>query len=74
MKIEKISIADACAMQISDLADWVREAGAELDKAAARDVIHGMPFAQWKALYQGEATTEQLARMEASLQKNAPAS
>ncbi|WP_236568401.1 ATP-binding cassette domain-containing protein, partial [Streptomyces sp. MBT58] len=24
-KIKKISIADACAMQISDLADWVRE-------------------------------------------------
>ncbi|MBL1074511.1 excinuclease ABC subunit UvrA [Nocardia sp. 2] len=24
-KIEKISIADACAMQISDLAEWVRE-------------------------------------------------
>jgi len=54
------------------LADWIRDAGAPLDKAAARDVIHGMAFAEWKRLYQTEASAEQLARMEASLQKNAP--
>jgi hypothetical protein len=35
-----------------------------LDKAAAREVIHGMPAAEWKARFQTEATPEQLARME----------
>lgn len=54
------------------LADWIREAGAPLDKDAARDLVHGMPFAEWKRLYQGEATPEQLARMAASLQRNWP--
>lgn len=52
------------------LADWIIEAGAPLDKAAAREVIHGLPAAEWKARYQSEATTEQLARMEASMQRN----
>jgi len=53
------------------LADWIVDAGAPLDKAAARELIHGMPAGEWKAKHQSEATPEQLARMEASLKKNA---
>ena len=52
------------------LADWIREAGYEGDKAAARELIHGMPMDEWKANHQGEATPEQIARMEASLARN----
>ena len=52
------------------LADWIREAGAELDKGQARELIHGMPMDEWKAKFQKEATPEQLARMEESLKKN----
>jgi hypothetical protein len=52
------------------LADWIRDAGFAGDKAAARDLIHGMPFDEWKAAHQTEATPEQLARMEESLKKN----
>ena len=54
------------------LADWIRDAGFAGDKAEARALIHGMPFAEWKDKYQSEATPEQLARMEESLKKNAP--
>lgn len=54
------------------LADWIRDAGFEGDKAEARAVIHGMPFEEWKALYQSEATPERMARMAESLKKNAP--
>ncbi|MBN8739561.1 MAG: deoxycytidine triphosphate deaminase [Lysobacterales bacterium 69-70] len=50
------------------LADWYREAaaerGVELDKDAARERIYGMPFAQWKAQHQKDATPEQLAAFE----------
>jgi hypothetical protein len=53
------------------LADWINEAGAGLDKAAAREVIHGLPAAEWKARFQTEATPEQLARMDESMKKNA---
>ena len=52
------------------LADWIREGGYAGDKAAAREVIHGMPMEEWKARFQTEATPEQLARMEASLARN----
>ena len=52
------------------LADWIVDAGAPLDKAAAREVIHGMPASEWKSRHQTEATPEQLARMEASLRRN----
>ena len=53
------------------LGDWIVEAGAPLDKAQARETVHGMPAGEWKAKYQSEATPEQLARMEASVAKNA---
>ncbi|WP_137680773.1 DUF1244 domain-containing protein [Aurantiacibacter suaedae] len=53
------------------LADWIRDAGYEGDKADARALIHGMPMDEWKAKYQTEATPEQLARMDESLKKNA---
>jgi hypothetical protein len=53
------------------LADWIREAGYSGDKEAARTLIHGIPSAEWKATRQTPATEEQLARMEASVAKNA---
>ena len=53
------------------LADWIRAAGYQGDKDAARALIHGMPMADWKARYQSEATPEQLAAMAASVMKNA---
>lgn len=52
------------------LADWIRDAGFEGGKDAARALIHGMPMAEWKAKHQSEATPEQLARMEESLKRN----
>jgi len=57
------------------LGDWVADASAEvsdgaIDKAAGRELVYGMPYAQWKAAHQGEATPEQLARMAESVAKN----
>jgi len=52
------------------LADWIRDAGFEGDKAAAREAIHGLPADEWKERFQSEATPEQIARMEASVARN----
>ena len=57
------------------LSDWVQEASASvpgraLDREGAREAIYGMPYAQWKAEHQVEATPEQLARMATSVAKN----
>lgn len=47
------------------LADWYREAaqsmGTEMSKDQAREIIYGEAFSEWKAKYQSEATSEQLA-------------
>lgn len=55
------------------LADWLREAGEEagvaMSKDEARVMIYGMPFAEWKAKHQPEATPEQLAAFEAAQKK-----
>jgi uncharacterized protein len=51
------------------LGDWLAEAGG-MSKEDGRALVYGMPYAQWKAAHQAEATAEQLARMEASVAKN----
>ena len=65
--IELMTLAGFCR---NCLADWYREAaqevGVSIDKEAAREAIYGMPFADWKAKYQPEATPEQLAGFEAA--------
>jgi len=59
------------------LADWYRDAaqdaGTPISRDDAREVIYGMPFAEWKAKYQKEATSEQLAAFE-KIQKSAKTS
>lgn len=65
--IELMGLAGFCR---NCLADWIRDAGYEGDKAAARELIHGMPMDEWKRTRQLEATPEQLAAMEASVAKN----
>lgn len=53
------------------LGDWLAEASnGALDKESAREAVYGMPYAEWKAQHQIEATPEQLARMQASVAKN----
>ena len=66
--IELMGLAGFCR---NCLSDWIVEAGAPLDKTAARAVIHGMPAGEWKARFQTEATPEQLTRMAQSVAKNA---
>lgn len=52
------------------LADWYREAaakgGATMSKDEAREAIYGMPFAEWKAKHQKDATPEQVAAFKKS--------
>lgn len=52
------------------LSRWYQEAGAErgiaIDKEAAREVVYGMPYDDWKALHQTEASAAQAAAFEQS--------
>jgi hypothetical protein len=69
--IELMTVAGFCR---NCLADWYREAaeaaGRPIDRDQAREAIYGMPFADWKARYQAEATPEQLAAFEAARKRH----
>ncbi|HEY2345562.1 MAG TPA: DUF1244 domain-containing protein [Xanthomonadaceae bacterium] len=56
------------------LSDWYREAsealGRPLGKEAAREAVYGMPFAEWKAKFQKDATPEQLAAFAAAQRRH----
>ncbi len=43
-----------------------KEAGVPLDENGAKEAVYGMPFDDWKRLYQKEASTEQKAAFEAT--------
>jgi hypothetical protein len=66
--IELMGLAGFCR---NCLADWIRDAGFDGDKDTARELIHGMPGAEWKERFQSPATPEQIAAMDASVAKNA---
>ena len=53
------------------LGDWVAEAGGS-PREEGRELVYGMPYAEWKARHQTEATTEQLRRMRESVARNQP--
>ncbi len=56
------------------LADWYKDAadaaGVPMDKEQARERIYGMPFAEWKARHQREATPEQLGAFKAAQERH----
>jgi hypothetical protein len=53
------------------LGDWTAEAsGGAISKEQGREAVYGMPYAQWKAAHQSEASPKQLARMAESLTRN----
>ena len=60
--IDMMNLAGFCR---NCLSRWYQEAaaekGIEIGKDAAREHVYGMPYAEWKATYQTEATPEQAA-------------
>ena len=65
--IDMMNLAGFCR---NCLSRWYREEaadkGVEMDDAAAREIVYGMDYAEWKAKYQTEATAEQRAAYEKS--------
>ena len=64
--IELMQLAGFCR---NCLSKWyvaaAEERGEAIDLESAREMVYGMPYADWKAKYQTEATPEQLAAFEA---------
>ena len=65
--IDLMNLADFCR---NCLSKWymaaAEEKGVSLDYDAARELVYGMPYSEWKAKHQKEATPEQKAKFEAA--------
>nr|BAH89739.1 hypothetical protein [uncultured bacterium]BAH90543.1 hypothetical protein [uncultured bacterium] len=70
--VQNIDLMNLAGFCRNCLSKWYRaaceEAGIELDYEAARERVYGMPYSEWKSLYQKEASPDQLAAFE----KNKP--
>lgn len=63
--IDLMNLADFCR---NCLAKWymaaAKDKGIGIDYEQAREIIYGMPYSEWKDLYQKESTPEQLREFE----------
>ncbi|MAO91062.1 MAG: alkaline phosphatase [Rhodospirillales bacterium] len=61
--VQNIDLMNLSGFCRNCLSRWYNEAaterGIDMDKDEAREIVYGMPFAEWKAKYQSEATPEQ---------------
>ena len=59
--IDLMNLADFCR---NCLSKWyvasAKEKGVEISYDDAREIVYGMPYSEWKKLYQKEVTKEQL--------------
>jgi uncharacterized protein len=69
-KIDMMTLAGFCR---NCLSNWLMEAAAErglaLSKDESRQHVYGMPYAEWQALHQKEASAEQKAAFAAAQAK-----
>ncbi|MAM76894.1 MAG: alkaline phosphatase [Tistrella sp.] len=64
--IDLMNLAGFCRNCLSNwYADAAAEKGEPIDKEGARELVYGMPYAEWKARHQTEATPEQQAAFAA---------
>ena len=63
--VQNIDLMNLAGFCRNCLSRWYREAaegsGIALADADAREIVYGMPYKEWQARYQKEATAEQIA-------------
>ncbi len=66
--VQNIDLMNLSGFCRNCLSKWyvaaAQEKGIEMDYEQAREIVYGMPYAEWKAEYQDEATAEQQAAFE----------
>ena len=69
--IDMMNLAGFCRNCLSNwYAEAAGDAGHAMSKDESREIIYGMPYADWKAAHQTEATPEALAAMAANHDKH----
>ncbi|WP_116472592.1 DUF1244 domain-containing protein [Zobellella maritima] len=66
--VQNIDLMNLAGFCRNCLSKWylaaAQEQGVDMNYDQAREVVYGMPYEQWKAQYQAEATAEQKAAFE----------
>ena len=61
--VQNIDLMNLSGFCRNCLSKWyvaaAEEKGIEMDYEQAREIVYGMPYAEWKEKYQNEATAEQ---------------
>ena len=67
-EVQNIDLMNLAGFCRNCLSKWYRaeaeERGIDLDLEAARELVYGMPYGDWKARYQREASAEQLKQFQ----------
>ena len=68
--VQNIDLMNLAGFCRNCLSNWIKDAadakGVPLSKDESREAVYGMPFADWKAKYQKEASPAQQAEFEKS--------
>jgi uncharacterized protein len=66
--VQNIDLMNLAGFCRNCLSNWMKEeaekSGVALGRDESREAVYGMPYDEWKAKYQREATPEQKAAME----------
>ena len=66
--VQNIDLMNLSGFCRNCLSKWYKaaaeEKGLAIDYATTREIVYGMPYQEWKAKYQAEATSEQKAAYE----------
>jgi hypothetical protein len=72
--VQNIDLMNLAGFCRNCLSNWYREAanaeGVDLTKDQSREIVYGMPYAQWQALNQTEASDAKKAEFEARRPKD----
>jgi uncharacterized protein len=72
--VQNIDLMNLAGFCRNCLSNWYREAanaeGVDLSKDESREIVYGMPYAQWQALNQTEASDAKKAEFEARRPKD----
>jgi hypothetical protein len=72
--VQNIDLMNLAGFCRNCLSNWMKDAadarGVPMTKDQSREAVYGMPFDEWKAKYQKEATPEQKTAFEKSMQKH----
>jgi hypothetical protein len=72
--VQNIDLMNLAGFCRNCLSNWMKEAadsqGVPMTKDESREAVYGMPFEEWKAKYQKDASAEQKAAFEKASQKH----